>query len=44
VLQSLTNNLISAGWYDLPGSGNTNWMMIQIDPANAAVFYRLRQP
>jgi uncharacterized repeat protein (TIGR02543 family) len=44
VLQSLTNNLISAGWYDLPGSGNTNWMMIPINPANTAVFYRLRQP
>ncbi len=44
ILQALTNDLNSASWFDLPDTGDTNSVVIQIDPANPAVFYRLRQP
>jgi len=44
ILQALTNDLTSASWFDLPGTGDTNSVVIPMDPANPAVFYRLRQP
>jgi len=44
ILQALTNDLNSASWFDLPGTGDTNSVAIPINPANPAVFYRLRRP
>jgi hypothetical protein len=44
ILQALTNDLSSSDWFDLPGTGDTNWVNISMNRANAAVFYRLRQP
>jgi 4-phytase / acid phosphatase len=43
-LQAQTNGLSAGQWFDLPGSGDVNLVATPIDPANAAVFYRLRQP
>jgi hypothetical protein len=44
ILQAQTNDLISTNWFDLPGTGAANWLAFPINPANPAVFYRLRQP
>jgi len=44
ILQALTNDLSSTNWFDLPGTGDTNLMVIPMNPANPEVFYRLRQP
>jgi hypothetical protein len=44
VLQSQTNTLAGTNWFDMPGTGASNSVVIPMDPANAAVFYRLRQP
>ena len=44
ILQAQTNSLSSSNWFDLPGTGDTNSVAITMDPANPAVFYRLRQP
>jgi hypothetical protein len=43
-LQIQTNSLntgLSTNWVDLPGSSTTNKVIITIDPANGAVFYRM---
>jgi 4-phytase/acid phosphatase len=44
VLQAQTNGMSAGQWFDLPGSSDVNSVAAPIDPANAAVFYRLRQP
>ena len=47
LLQAQTNGLssgVSNDWHDLPGTGAANSLVVPIDPANRAVFYRLRQP
>ena len=44
VLQALTNVLTSTNWFDVPGTGGANSAVIPINPANPAVFYRLRLP
>ena len=44
ILQAQTNGLITGQWFDLPGSSDVNSVAHPIAPANAAVFYRLRQP
>jgi hypothetical protein len=47
-LQSQTNNLAtglstnSSAWHDVSGSQTTNQMIINVNPANPTVFYRLR--
>jgi hypothetical protein len=43
ILQAQTNSLSSGQWFDLPGTDGVNLVVIPINPANAAVFYRLRQ-
>jgi 4-phytase/acid phosphatase len=42
ILQAQTNGLSTDQWFDLPGTGDVNAALITMDPANAAVFYRLR--
>ena len=44
ILQAKTNGLSTGQWFDLPGSSDVNSVAHPIAPANAAVFYRLRQP
>jgi 4-phytase/acid phosphatase len=44
ILQAQTNGLSTGQWFDLPGSGDNNSVVIPMDPANPAVFYRLRLP
>ena len=44
ILQAQTNGLSTGQWFDLPGSSDVNSVTHPIAPANAAVFYRLRQP
>ena len=47
ILQAQTNGLstgLSTNWFDLPGTGDTNWAAIRINPSNPTVFHRLRQP
>jgi hypothetical protein len=47
VLQTQTNGLdvgISSNWADVPGSGNNNQAVINIDPAIPTAFFRLRSP
>ena len=47
LLQSQTNGLstgISTIWYDVAGSSASTPVVAGIDPANPAVFYRLRHP
>jgi 4-phytase/acid phosphatase len=44
ILQAQTNGLSAGQWFDLPGSSDGNAVAIPINPANPAVFYRLRQP
>jgi hypothetical protein len=43
ILQAQTNGLSTGQWFDLPGTGDVNSVATPIDPANAAVFYRLRK-
>jgi len=47
LLQSQTNSLstgISTNWFDVPGSASSTSAVINMNPANATVFYRLRHP
>jgi hypothetical protein len=44
ILQAQTNGLSPTNWFDLPGSGASNTAAITMNPSNAPVFYRLRQP
>jgi hypothetical protein len=44
ILQAQTNGLSAGQWFDLPGTGDVNSVATPINPANAAVFYRLRHP
>jgi autotransporter-associated beta strand protein len=47
ILQSQTNSLstgISPNWFDVPGSASSTSAVINMNPANATVFYRLRHP
>jgi 4-phytase/acid phosphatase len=43
ILQAQTNSLSAGQWFDLPGTDGVNLVAIPINPANAAVFYRLRK-
>ena len=43
ILQAQTNGLSTGQWFDLPGSSDVNSVAPPIDPANAAVYYRLRK-
>lgn len=43
-LQVQTNNLTSTNWVDVSGSTSVDQWVVPIDPANAAVFYRLILP
>ena len=40
-LQANTNSLNAGTWFNVPGSTATNMMVITVNPANRAVFYRL---
>jgi hypothetical protein len=45
--QSQTNSLstgISPNWFDVPGSASSTSAVLNMNPANATVFYRLRHP
>jgi autotransporter-associated beta strand protein len=47
ILQSQTNSVgtgLANNWVDVAGSGSSTSATITINPTNAAVFYRLRQP
>jgi alpha-tubulin suppressor-like RCC1 family protein len=44
VLQSQTNTLTGTNWFDVPGIGASNSVVIIMDPANTSVFYRLSRP
>ena len=44
ILQAETNSLSAGQWFDLPGTDGVNAALITMDPANAAVFYRLSRP
>jgi hypothetical protein len=44
ILQAQTNGLSAGQWFDLPGTDGVNAALITMDPANAAVFYRLSRP
>ena len=44
ILQAQTNGLSAGQWFNLPGSSDVNALAIPMDPANPAVFYRLRLP
>jgi hypothetical protein len=44
ILQAQTNGLSAGRWFDLPGTDAVNAVLITMDPANAAVFYRLSRP
>ena len=46
-LQSQTNSLavgLSTNWVDVPGSAQTNAVMMPVDTSNGAVFFRLIRP
>jgi 4-phytase/acid phosphatase len=43
ILQAQTNGLSTGHWFDWPGTDGVNAALITMDPANAAVFYRLRK-
>jgi hypothetical protein len=43
ILQAQTNGLSTGQWFDLPGSDVVNAVVTTMDPANASVFYRLRE-
>ena len=45
-LQSQTNTLtngLGINWADVPNSSTTNQIILQMNPANDSVFYRLRR-
>jgi len=42
ILQAQTNGLSAGQWFDSPGSGAVNAVVIPVNPANTSVFYRLR--
>jgi autotransporter-associated beta strand protein len=47
ILQSQTNSInvgLSANWFDVIGSGSSTQAVVNINPANPTVFYRLRSP
>ncbi|HTB83305.1 MAG TPA: MBG domain-containing protein [Candidatus Sulfotelmatobacter sp.] len=47
VLQSQTNSLntgLGTGWMDVSGSGTSTQSVINIDPSNPSVYFRLRSP
>jgi hypothetical protein len=44
ILQAQTNGLSTGQWFDLPGTGTASSAAITINPANPAIFYRLRWP
>ena len=44
ILQAQTNGLSTGQWFDLPGTSTTSSAAITINPANPAIFYRLRRP
>jgi hypothetical protein len=44
ILQSNVNLSDPTNWFDLPGSGTNLQQVINIDPANPNVFFRLRSP
>jgi hypothetical protein len=44
ILQAQTNGLSTGQWFDLPGTGTASSAAITINPANRAIFYRLRRP
>jgi fibronectin-binding autotransporter adhesin len=47
ILQSQTNNLnagLGANWVDVTGSGSTTQAVMNINPLNPTVFFRLRSP
>jgi 4-phytase/acid phosphatase len=44
ILQAQTNGLSTGQWFDLPGTGTASSAAITINPANPAIFYRLRRP
>ena len=47
ILQCQTNSLnagLGLTWFDLPGTATSTQTMINLDPANPSVFYRLRHP
>ena len=47
ILQARADGLGAApsdGWFDVPGSADTNLAAIPLDPAQPSVFYRLRRP
>jgi hypothetical protein len=35
---------VGDNWVDVPGSAATNSLIVPVDPANGAVFYRLITP
>jgi hypothetical protein len=44
ILHAQTNGLSPDQWFDLSGTSDVNLVAIPINPANQAVFYRLRRP
>jgi autotransporter-associated beta strand protein len=44
ILQSQTNTLNVGNWFDVAGSSSATNAVITINPANPAVFFRLRSP
>jgi fibronectin-binding autotransporter adhesin len=47
ILQSQTNSLntgLTANWFDVAGSGSSTQAVVNINPANPTVFFRLRSP
>ena len=47
ILQSQTNTLsvgLSNNWFDVPSSGSSTQSVLTINPANPALFFRLRSP
>jgi len=43
-LEARTDSLTSGPWVPVPGSEQTNHVVIPVDPANGSVFYRLAVP
>jgi 4-phytase/acid phosphatase len=44
ILQAQTNGLENSLWFDVPGTAQVNSTPLAMDPAQPAVFYRLRRP
>ena len=47
ILQSQTNTLsvgLSNNWFDVPSSGSSTQSVLTINPADPALFFRLRSP